>query len=325
MSNTKPTYEMLEQKIELLEKEIKENKSFLNMLFNAIPNPIFYKDRDGIYKHVNESFSKTILGISKDEITNKSLYDLPNVIPTELADIYKTKDSELFENPGVQNYEAKVMCSDDIVRYYNFYKATHSENDEVVGLVGVMLDISEQKKVIEELDAKNRLLSKLSNKDTLTKLYNRRYLYEIIKNLFPLAKREKSPISMLMLDIDKFKEVNDIYGHKVGDNVLVLLSSTLQDKCRESDIVCRWGGEEFLILLPHTDSVGAYKRAEKLRNIIEKIRIDVDEGAELSFTVSIGVSQVVLDEENCFEIAIKGADDALYKAKNSGRNRVCIQ
>ncbi len=325
MSDKKPTYKMLEQKIELLEKEIKENKSFLDMLFDVIPNPIFYKNRDGIYKHVNESFSKTIIGIDKNEITNKSLYDLPTLIPRELADIYKAKDTELFENPGVQNYEAKVMCSDNIIRYYNFYKATYLEENEVVGLVGVMLDISEQKKVIEELDIKNKLLNELSNKDTLTKLYNRRYLYEIINNLFPLAKREEEPISILMLDIDKFKKVNDIYGHKIGDDVLVLLSSTLQDKCRKSDIICRWGGEEFLILLPNTNKDGAYKRAEKLRTIIEKISIELDEDKKLSFTVSIGVSQIVFDKKNCLETAIQQADDRLYKAKKSGRNRVCTQ
>lgn len=157
MSEEKPTYEMLEQKIKLLEAsvalmeslkdEIRLNSSFLEMLFDAIPNPIFYKDKDGVYINCNDAFSKIILGIPKEEIIGKSLYEFPEQIPRKLADLYHEKDNELLIHPGTQYYESKVKCSDNVVRYYNFYKATFmSDSGEALGIIGVMLDISDYKK-----------------------------------------------------------------------------------------------------------------------------------------------------------------------------------
>ncbi|SFV67347.1 diguanylate cyclase (GGDEF domain) [hydrothermal vent metagenome] len=119
-------------------------------------------------------------------------------------------------------------------------------------------------------------------------------------------------LSVIMIDIDKFKTVNDTHGHKTGDKVIVSLSDALKELIRSSDIICRYGGEEFLILLPNTDTKGA------------TIMIDTDYKTPLKFTVSMGVSEVHLQKDQTIEEAIDRADIALYEAKNSGRNQVFI-
>ena len=157
-------------------------------------------------------------------------------------------------------------------------------------------------------------LKLLATTDYLTKLYNRRAFGEISESIFHLAKREKEKFSIVMLDIDDFKKINDTYGHKAGDDVLVILSNTLKEMSRESDVVCRYGGEEFILLLPKTDVKGAYFIAQKIKKAVEK----------LHFTVSLGVSEVDLEHDKDIEAVIKRADDALYESKRSGKNRVTI-
>ena len=127
-----------------------------------------------------------------------------------------------------------------------------------------------------------------------------------------------------MLDIDKFKNINDTYGHKVGDDVIITLANNLINSQRKSDITCRFGGEEFIILLPNTTLDGAKNVAQKLRQNIENISIN-NENKIIKFTISLGVSQIDIQNEHNIEKALKRADDALYEAKENGRNKVCIK
>ena len=162
-------------------------------------------------------------------------------------------------------------------------------------------------------------LERLASTDPLTMLYNRRYFAGIAEKIQNISKREGTPLSLLMFDIDCFKRVNDTYGHAVGDAVITALSQTLRDNARESDVACRYGGEEFVVLLPDTAIEGARTVAEKIRGEIEAIE---QEGLP-HFTVSIGVARVHPDEAN-LEAALKRADDALYTAKEGGRNQVVV-
>ena len=137
-----------------------------------------------------------------------------------------------------------------------------------------------------------------------------------------LAKRNNLVASLIMLDVDNFKTVNDTHGHKVGDLVLMHLASILKNISRKSDIVSRFGGEEFIVLLPYTDLEGASFMAEKIRASIETSSVQIHTTQELQFTASFGVSQIKFKDENPLEAAIKRADDALYDAKNNGKNRI---
>ena len=169
-----------------------------------------------------------------------------------------------------------------------------------------------------------KLKDELENQEThdpLTNLYNRRYFNNIAKDVMQIALREHKKLSVLMIDIDFFKKINDTYGHSVGDEVIKKLAFLLIENTRKNDITARFGGEEFVVLLPNTDIDGAVNIAEKIRQASEQEIIKVNENAHFSFTVSVGVSEI-LDEDEDIEVVLKRADKALYKAKESGRNRV---
>ena len=173
------SYEQLTLKIAFLEKESKFNNFFLKKMYDIMPSPMFYKNKDGVYEHCNDAFSKLILGIPKEAIIGKTLYDLGHVIPKENADIYYEKDRELFLTAKEQFYEGKVKCSDGITRDYHFYKSSFVMDNEIIRLFGLMLDVKKKKKALLDLDEKNRLLNDLSITNSLTYLYNRRYFQDI--------------------------------------------------------------------------------------------------------------------------------------------------
>jgi diguanylate cyclase (GGDEF)-like protein len=157
-----------------------------------------------------------------------------------------------------------------------------------------------------------------ANTDFLTGARNRRSILNHLENEIERFKRYQRPCSILMLDVDFFKAVNDKHGHQIGDEALVLISKNLSDNCRESDSLGRYGGEEFLIVLPETSNQESQVIAERIRHSVSVLKLDIG----LSLTVSIGIAS--LNEQNQVELdaLIKQADDAVYKAKKLGRNRV---
>jgi diguanylate cyclase (GGDEF)-like protein len=167
------------------------------------------------------------------------------------------------------------------------------------------------------------LLHNQAIKDPLTNLYNRRYLDNVLPMIIATAKRRNEKIGFLMIDTDYFKKVNDTYGHKAGDTVLKILAKILKNSVRESDIVIRYGGEEFLILLQNIQNLNDAKIvAEKIRKTVENTEIKLEDKT-IKKTVSIGISIFPEHCEKGWE-CVKYADFALYKAKRNGRNRVEI-
>jgi len=176
-----------------------------------------------------------------------------------------------------------------------------------------------------QLQDLQKQLKLLASTDPMTTLYNRRFFTNIASHLLDLAKRDKKTISIVMIDIDKFKTVNDTYGHQIGDDVIIHLANIFLKNKRNSDIVCRYGGEEFVILLPNTSIEGAQTVAQKIRKNVESSIMNLASNKSLKYTISLGVSQVDVDNEINIEQALKRADDALYEAKEGGRNRVMIK
>lgn len=162
-------------------------------------------------------------------------------------------------------------------------------------------------------------LSELATRDGLTGLYNHRTFYAVLENELARARRFQRPVSLLMLDIDHFKRVNDTHGHLAGDAVLTGLSELLGRRTRAIDRVCRYGGEEITVILPETDLEAA---AERLRAAVEAQPFDVNAGAPLRITVSIGVASWPAHAGGA-EALVAAADEALHAAKRAGRNRVC--
>lgn len=163
-------------------------------------------------------------------------------------------------------------------------------------------------------------LEAMASIDPLTNLLNRRALQEVINREYAYAARSAKPFSMLLFDLDRFKMLNDNYGHDVGDKILLGISEVATQTLRTSDWLSRWGGEEFLAILPDTDEIGALKIAERLREEIEKFSFQLNT-QKIKTSASIGVSSYPRDGDTP-EFLIKAADAALYEAKKSGRNRV---
>jgi diguanylate cyclase (GGDEF)-like protein len=184
-----------------------------------------------------------------------------------------------------------------------------------------------EKKVKErtsELECVNERLSELNTIDALTGVRNRRYFDQVLEREFNRARREREQLSILMLDIDFFKQVNDKYGHQVGDDALRVVAKILLDIVhRATDLTARYGGEEFAIILPSTDVAGAYLVAEKIRQGIAEQSLDAC-GQTYSLTVSLGVMGDEPSSGDSADYWLKEADDALYKAKKQGRNQVVL-
>ncbi len=168
------------------------------------------------------------------------------------------------------------------------------------------------------MEIKNRTLSKLANTDHLTKLHNRKYTDTIIRKELNRAKRYEQPLSLIMLDIDDFKIINDTYGHNSGDRLLKDLSKLVLSTIRDSDYFGRWGGEEFILIAPQTSLESSVLLAEKIRMAVSEFNFKEAKNV----TCSLGVVQYS-DEENADDL-IHNADLALYEAKNSGKNKVII-
>ncbi|MCI0435445.1 MAG: PleD family two-component system response regulator [Gemmatimonadetes bacterium] len=174
------------------------------------------------------------------------------------------------------------------------------------------------KRLQDMLEEKNRELERLSVSDGLTGLYNHRYILELLHDEFERAGRTGGPLSVAMLDLDRFKSINDSYGHQAGDRVLQQVGEILRGTARDVDRLGRYGGEEFLIILPATDTDGAAIFVERVRTAVEQYGFAVP----TSMTVSAGVATYPSDGIFNIETLVRRADEALYAAKAAGRNRI---
>lgn len=202
------------------------------------------------------------------------------------------------------------------------------ELDDIAGAVGAfgaaLSQINErtadlEREIAERQQAQARLME-LATTDSLTGLHNRRYFMDTATQEFERARRYQTPLSLLMIDADRFKSINDRFGHHIGDEVLKALAMIGQRQLRETDLFARLGGEEFAILLPQTDLADARVVAERLRQTIAEHTVDTEQGL-LNFTVSLGLSSLSPVTADLDDL-LRQADVALYQAKQNGRNRV---
>lgn len=186
------------------------------------------------------------------------------------------------------------------------------------------------KLVQEELKKRNTELEQLLSRvelmaitDSLTGLFNRRRFYDVLQREFATTRRYNNQLSIIMLDIDHFKKINDGYGHPAGDQVLKEIATILITNLREVDLASRYGGEEFAVLLPHTAKENALSAAERIQSKIRLSKIPFD-GNELCFTVSMGIASVMDVERHDPDELISHADTALYEAKHLGRDQIVL-
>jgi diguanylate cyclase (GGDEF)-like protein len=212
----------------------------------------------------------------------------------------------------------------------------HGDDGAPAFVVGVLLDVSDWKRMTQQLHASNEQLamqlfenrklqerlSDLAVRDPLTGLFNRRFMEETLERELAQATREGTPLSLVIMDIDHFKQLNDTYGHPAGDYALKALTRLLRVRMRRGDVACRYGGEEFVAILPGATIATAVARADSWRRAFQDLHLEF-EGRMIRSTLSAGIAEFPRHGRSGQELLFQ-ADSALYQAKRSGRNRVSI-
>jgi len=285
---------------------------FVTDLMEAVPIPLFYWNLDGTLRRANRHYA-AVYGQTAESIVGKRPED---ILPPHVARFLREQNAKLIEGGDRQTYEGDVDVPGRGRRRFVVHRALMRDlEDRPVGIAGAMLDLTEEYSLRQELE-------RLASTDPMTGLYNRRVFMERLDEQASLFCRYGTPVSLVLLDVDHFKSVNDSYGHDFGDTVLVGLARLLREKVRQGiDIVARFGGEEFVLLLPETHGPAATRMAERLRAAFAELAFDHASGQK-RFSASFGVAEVAPDEDTTG--LLKRADDALYRSKHEGRNRVTL-
>lgn len=293
------------------EEALRESEEKLRSILEAAPYPIIIlkAGQSFTFRYANKStfylFEMEIERQALDTIDMQSFW---------VSDEGHEQFVEAFSEGEVSNYEVLMKTQKGKV-FWGMLSSTPMDFQGEAALFVSVLDVTDRKLIQEELE-------RLATTDPLTGLLNRRSLFDMAKKEIRRAIRYKYPFTILMLDIDHFKRVNDTYGHAVGDKVIQRFSEVCTSCLREEDVLGRVGGEEFVAVLVSSSAEGGYIVAERMRKLWEAEIIDVGEGKD-SFSVSIGVSEL-LNQSEAFDVVLERADRALYDSKSAGRNCVTI-
>jgi diguanylate cyclase (GGDEF)-like protein/hemerythrin-like metal-binding protein/PAS domain S-box-containing protein len=268
-------------------------------------------DLSGKWIKVNKSLCEMV-GYSESEMSNLTFQDIthPDDLEIDLENIRRLLRKEI---PSYQLEKRYFKKSGDILHILLSVSLICDTAGKPQFFISQIQDFSKVKNYEQEL-------LKLASEDYLTRIGNRRFFYEQASREIKRSARSEEPLTLLLIDIDHFKNVNDTYGHEVGDGVLQQIASISKNSIRSIDIIGRIGGEEFAILLLDTDYEGSHTTAERLRNNIANTDIKL-RGNLLRTTVSIGAVTFWGDSKT-IDFRLHHADEALYRAKNLGRNRV---
>jgi diguanylate cyclase (GGDEF)-like protein/PAS domain S-box-containing protein len=303
----------------LREKKTLEQR--LKLITDVLGEGIFLVDSYGKIIFANPEAIR-LLGYSFDEIEGVLIH---NVIHKQQSNgtLFKPEENPLFNaitsGNDYNNDDGVFTCKSGFLMPISFVCRAVYKDNILDGAVIAFRDITVQKKHLQSLEAINELLEKQATTDVLTGICNRMKFNKSLTHEIQRAERYNTPLSLIIFDIDHFKLVNDTYGHLAGDNVLKNLARLVVSNLREIDIFARWGGEEFVIQTPETVLDGAIKLAEKLRSKIENHDFSEPE----KITTSFGVT-TLKKGDNTISL-INRADEALYRAKEGGRNKVVHQ
>ncbi len=289
-------------------KRLEENQTFLNVMLDTIPIPVFYKGTDGVYLSVNKSFCKAT-AMKEDEIIGKTAVDVFHHGETSKS---RETDNIVIDTKNPLKYTAKLLYGDGLRHEVLVNKNLYINPDmKPIGIVGTLTDITEGK--IHEAK-----ISYMALHDLLTTLPNRNLFFELLEKALASAKRSGSVVALLYLDLDGFKQINDNNGHDAGDYVLQVIARRLQDSVRKSDSVGRLGGDEFGIVV--NDMKSKEDIADFAQKIIKALSAPIHhEEQEYTVGVSIGIACAPTDCTGLNQL-VKCADTAMYHSKQRGKN-----
>lgn len=300
------------------EERVYRAERFLNTIFNSIRDPFCIFDDEFRIIRVNDAYAH-LKNKTAAELIGRKCYEVLEGRPNtcEACVVGKT-----FHSADPCAKDKSVSLKDGTQVWMEIYTYPIQDDDgRVTHVIEYTRDITERKKSEEE---KRRLIERLeylSRTDSLTGLMNRRALTDSLSYELDRAKRYESDLSLILCDIDNFKEINDSYGHDAGDRALQMLSATLKTALRKTDIAGRYGGDEFMLVLPETTLNGAEFLAEKILAEIRNLDLRFRDGRLIRMSTSIGVA-CLSGKNETIDALIKRADDAMYSSKQAGRDRV---
>lgn len=302
-------------------KEIESTKDYLEGLLESSPDAIISTDVDQNISYFSRGAEEMFHYVSED-IMGRPLAQLFSPEHESLTQLY----SQLKRKKRLKHFEARMIDQNGGILITDISASLLGEKNglEKGGIILIIKDIADRKRLEEELKTKNSILEKMSITDGLTGLYNHRRFQTCLQDEFQRARRFNGNLALIMLDLDDFKKVNDSYGHQVGDQVLILLSSLIRECVREVDTPARYGGEEFAIILPQTDVHNALVVAGRIKDAVENSPAFQDIQSGLKVTASLGLAAFPDDEIDSPKDLIRFADRALYRAKGAGKNRVIV-
>lgn len=314
-----------------LQEELQTEHDFATHVMNSMGQGLTVLDQRGEFEFVNPAYARLIGRTQVDIVGKKPLnFNHPD-------DVEILKKSHRKRKSGKSNtYQIRLLHADGSAVPVLITGVPRLKQEKYIGSIAVITDLSEQKtaekklrRVNEQLRIQVKEIERLQStlreeaiRDPLTNLFNRRYLHETMIRELHICKREKKELCVIMMDIDHFKKINDKYGHSVGDQFLIALADLIKDYARGSDIACRYGGEEFLLVMPGANARAAARRAEEIRKKCAEIHIPHG-SKKLNITLSLGVAGYPAHAKDTQEIIVK-ADQALYLSKSSGRNCVTV-
>ncbi|MCD4796043.1 MAG: sensor domain-containing diguanylate cyclase [Candidatus Cloacimonetes bacterium] len=304
----------------IIETELRESEKRFSNLFEEVPTIAVYgfdPDRKIIFWN---KASEILYGFSKEEALGKKVEDLI-ILPEMRMEIIEK--IEKWVNEGVQIFsgEMELMKKDrSLITVLSSYVMLKNGYDRIE-LYSLNIDFTKRKSTEQELLRSYKRLKKLSRTDSLTQLSNRRNILEKIYYEQVKFGRSKESFALVLGDLDNFKTVNDRFGHDCGDFVLKYVANLMLTSVRKQDVVSRYGGDEFLLLLPQTSPEGAKHIAEKIRNEISTFVITYKD-KEISITVTFGIG--IYDKQMSIGELIKKTDNALYEGKLKGKNVIVM-
>jgi diguanylate cyclase (GGDEF)-like protein/PAS domain S-box-containing protein len=307
-----------EQALRQSDQEVRLRLAEIEQIYRYAPVGLFIFDRDYRFLRINERMAE-INGFSPEAHIGKSMWEIVPDLAGQLEETYRP----VFER-GVPVLDVEIHgrtprdpeTSHDWLASFFPLK---SEGGAVVGLIGAVLDISERKRVEQALRASEAEVRRLALTDPLTGIANRRRLADALRVEIHRVERYGGRLSAVMTDLDHFKRVNDRHGHHVGDLVLQEFARIVQSQCRDTDLVARFGGEEFVILMPEVGAAEAEACAERMRATLAQAIIPP---LAQPVTASFGVAELIPGENS--DALLRRADEALYAGKTAGRNRVIV-
>jgi len=294
----------------ILQNTIAKQKHLLDAVLDNIDSYIYMKDSERNFKYVNNKVAE-LFGQSTEDIIGKKDTE---VLPQETADHFNESDQKVFDSGKKVTIEESSEDENGDIHHFISTKIPFQQQGEIPALIGFSTDVTELFNLKEEF-------KKQANTEPLTKLFNRRYFVEHAEREFNRAQRHMSNLTLMSIDIDYFKNINDKHGHPAGDKILIEVSKCLSSYIRNEDILARIGGEEFSILLPETTLQAAKEVAERIKLGQSQLSLTGYWQGEINVTVSIGISCLRVDDQN-FEQLFSRTDKALYIAKDLGRNTV---